>query len=74
MKQSLTLGLGLVDLTKEKLDKIVKELNKGISKHDKEKAVDELFKHARSAKNEAEKVLKAHVKKLLDNLKIAKKK
>ena len=69
LKQSLTLGLGLMDLTKEKLDKMVKELNKGISKKDKEDAVEQLVKRARSARKETEKVIRAQVKKVMDEMK-----
>ncbi len=69
LKQSLTLGLGLMDLTKEKLDKMVKELNKGISKKDKEDAVEQLMKRARSARKETEKVIRAQVKKVMDEMK-----
>jgi polyhydroxyalkanoate synthesis regulator phasin len=69
LKQSLTLGLGLMDLTKEKLDKMVKEINKGISEKDKKDAVEDLMKRARSARKETEKVLRAQVKKVMDEMK-----
>ncbi len=68
LKQSLTLGLGLMDMTKDKLDKMVKELNKGISEKDKKQAVDHLVKHVKNARTEAEKVFRGQVKKVLDEL------
>ena len=61
LKQSLTLGLGLMDLTKDKLDKMVKDLNKGISEKDKKDAVEQLIKRARSARRETEKAIRAQV-------------
>ncbi len=69
LKQSLTLGLGLMDMTKEKLDKMVRELNKGISEKDKKDAVEQLMKRARSARAETEKVIRAQVKKVMDEMK-----
>lgn len=69
LKQSLTLGLGLMDMTKEKLDKMVKELNKGISEKDKKDAVEQLMKRARSARKETERVIRAQVKKVMDEMK-----
>lgn len=68
LKQSLTLGLGLMDLTKSKLDKMVKEINKGISEKDKKQAVDRLVKRARAARNLTEKTIRSQVKKVVAEL------
>lgn len=53
-RDALVLGLGLVDLTRDKIEKIILEATKGISKQDKEKAVGRLFKHVSSARRKAE--------------------
>ncbi len=68
VKKSLALGLGMMDLTRDKVEKMVKEIKKDITEKDKKQAVNELFKQAKLAKSQAEKVLKSQIKRILDDV------
>ena len=62
----MVLGLGLMDLTREKVEKLVSEATKGISKQDKKKAVDHLFKYATDSRKKAKEVVFKQIRNVLD--------
>ncbi|HEY4494202.1 MAG TPA: hypothetical protein VJB95_02105 [Candidatus Paceibacterota bacterium] len=68
LHETLVLGLGLMDMTKEKVNKLVSDATKGISKNDKKKAVDKLFKYTRDTRKKAESLVKTQIKKVLDEV------
>jgi|GEM_PF-4641383 polyhydroxyalkanoate synthesis regulator phasin len=68
VRDTLVLGLGLMDMTRDKVDKLVSEVTKGISKQDKKKAVDHLFKYASDTRKKAKDAVLKQIKKALDEL------
>jgi polyhydroxyalkanoate synthesis regulator phasin len=68
VRDAMVLGLGLMDLTKEKVEKLVSEATKGISKQDKKKAVDHLVKYANDTKKKAKDVVLKQIKSALKEL------
>jgi hypothetical protein len=68
MHETLVLGLGLMDLTRDKVEKFGLR-PKGISKQDKKKAVDHLFKYATNTRKKAQDVVFKQVRRALDEIK-----
>ncbi len=64
----LVLGLGLMDVTRDKIDKLVSRATKGISKQDKKKAVDHLSKYLNDTHKKAKDVAFKEIKKVLNEL------
>lgn len=69
--EPLALGLGLMDLTRDKLKKLVKDVQKDITEKDKKKAVDRMVKLARQTKTDAEKMIRGQIKRVIDELGLA---
>ena len=65
MHETLVLGLGLMDMTRGKVEKFVSEATKGISKQEKKKAVDHLFKYATNARKKAQDVVLKQIRRVL---------
>jgi polyhydroxyalkanoate synthesis regulator phasin len=68
MHETLVLGLALLDMTREKVEKVVSDATKGISEQDKKKAVDRLIKYARDSRKKAEEVVSKQIKRVLDEV------
>ena len=68
IQDTLILGLGLMDMTKDKVQKLVSEATKGISKQDKKKAVDHLFKYAADTRKKAKDMVFKQIRQTLDEL------
>jgi polyhydroxyalkanoate synthesis regulator phasin len=65
MHETLVLGLGLMDMTRDKVEKFVSEATKGISKQDKKKAVDHLFKYATDTRKKAQDVVFKQIRRVV---------
>jgi polyhydroxyalkanoate synthesis regulator phasin len=76
LRQSLLLGLGLFDLSREKIEKYVATLQKDLPTEARKKAVDNFLKSVKSNSKDIEAKTRTHIKKTLDQLsaKVAKSK
>lgn len=71
--KAFQLGLGVLDLTREQAEKLVKEVTKNSEVHKKEgrKMVDKMMKDAEKAKMNLEKKIEFHVKKVIEKTEFA---
>ncbi len=68
LKQSLFIGLGLVDLTREKVEKYISGLKKDLPEKERRKAADDFIKSVKSNSKEMERSVRQHLKKTLDQM------
>jgi len=70
VREALLLGFGLIDLTKEKVEKVVKDVkrDKDINKQDADKIVDEVIGKMEKGKKVAEKVIRKQINKVRTEL------
>lgn len=74
--KAVQLGLGVMDVTKEQVEKFVKEVTKNNKTNVAEgrKMVDKILKDAKVAKDKLEKKIDAQVKKIIEKSNLATKK
>ncbi|KKQ85959.1 MAG: hypothetical protein UT09_C0042G0001 [Parcubacteria group bacterium GW2011_GWF2_38_8] len=74
--QALLLGFGLMDITKEKIEKGIKELkkNRNIGKKETEKVAKDFLKNIDKNREEVKKIINKQVKRVIDELGLAVKK
>lgn len=67
VRQALLLGFGLMDLSKEKVSKIVEDIKKDqdITKDEAHKAVDDLFANVEKNRKEVDETMRKHVSRMV---------
>lgn len=68
LRQSLLIGLGLFDLSREKVEKYISTLKKDLSAEDRKKAADNFLKSVKLNSKEIEVKTRTQLKKALDQL------
>ena len=74
--EALLLGFGLMDVSREKMEKAVKELKKdrNITKSESRKAVDDFMDKVSDSREDMQEMLRKHVRNIVDEMGIATKK
>lgn len=68
LRQSLLLGLGLFDLTREKVEKYLSTLKKDLPAEERRKVADNFIKSVKANSKDLEQKTRTHLKKALDQL------
>lgn len=70
LTQALLLGFGLMDVTKEKIEKSIKELKKGknISGKEAEKVAKDFLDNVNKNKEEISKIIRKQIRRVVDEL------
>ena len=76
LTKAIQLGFGVVDVTREQVEKFVKEVSKNKEVNTKEgrKMVDKILKDAKASKKKLETKIETHAKKVVDKANIVTKK
>ncbi|KKT10083.1 MAG: hypothetical protein UV88_C0002G0030 [Parcubacteria group bacterium GW2011_GWA1_43_21] len=68
LKQSLLIGLGLVDLTREKVEKYLSGLKKDLPENARKKAANDFVRSIKSNSKNLEHSTRKHIKSVLDQM------
>lgn len=73
LTQALLLGFGLMDVTKEKIEKIIKEFkkDKNISGKEAEKVAKDFLNSLDENKEEVQKIIRKQIRRVVDELGLA---